>query len=184
MRCFTWEEGVVTGGITLREVVDDDVVYLGKNSRYWNHVCVGLYEHNAPEVFEDEVSQERFVEEAFPVTMKYSTSSGVRFVLAKPDSKHEGDSRTLVLVDTKTEENSKRDPGFWRTLQGDVETIAVGIIQKPDGTKWKRGLLRLDDGDILRVSTSGLSGKDYVLFQEDGELVTYDWVTYAEEEGA
>ena len=37
MRCFTWEEGVVTGGITLREVVDDDVVYLGKNSRYWNH---------------------------------------------------------------------------------------------------------------------------------------------------
>lgn len=177
MRCYTWEEGVLTEGIIVKEIVDERAVYLGKHSRYWSHKSVGIHPYNPPEVYETEESGEEFITDAFPVTRKYSTSSGVRFVLAKPDPKHEGDERTLVAVSTHSGEGDEDNRGFWRTVQGDVEHIASGVIVSEEN-QWQKGLFRLGEGDVMRISMTDPFKEDHALYLEDGELHTCSWPDY------
>lgn len=185
MRCFTWKEGTISGGITLQDVAGEVVLHLGKHERFWNHVCVGQHPDYPPEVVEEYDESGNYpafyVDDARILRKKYSTSSGVEFVLAEPPKKTRHDDGSVLVVVSTAAGNLTVDKGFWRTLAGQAQTLAKGVKGTEPEQHWLEGLIRLSPGDALHISVTDPKVEDYVLSNYDGVLHTETWTQYFED---
>lgn len=174
MRCYTWENGELKDGVEVQHLGPDHIVYLGHDPQVWKPRYISLHQRNPAEVLDDDL-----IYDAYPVSERVENASpGVPFVLAKPDPRHEGDVRCLIVVSTFCEDVHALDSGFWRTLSGRAETIASGVVREDGKGYWKRGLIRLAEGESVHISVADPYAEDFVLALENGTLHTYNWLDY------
>lgn len=177
MRCFNWNGGKISEGLSLQ--ADDrlgPVVFLGEAGRGRRYEKIALGRRNPAEVVDGRVLA------AYPVKITLPARGGkpekAFFVLERPRSQ---DDRVLVRVSTRWC-YTKNSVGSWSTVAGSPENLVVAYGAHGDAGRignWDDGLVVMKPGDVLKVRPEGgHKTEPWAIWLEEGRPLTATWKDY------
>lgn len=167
MKCFTWQNGVLSEGLYVSEDKNlGKIVYLGEEGRGRRFEKICMLRNSPAEVENGKVL------DAHPVQIyigKGTDKEKKFFVLAKPKGEDEK-SRILVRVNTRYK-YTRNSRGIWVIKNGNPETLVKGWGAHGDAGSvgsWDDGLIIMSPGDVIKIMPEGgYKSSLYVLFYEE-----------------